>query len=75
MIISLQSLLITGMQVDVKGNIEFQQRLMEHLYQPNTSTSKSSTYLQFYLENVTSQRLKHDIDTTEGIQILSQMMK
>ena len=79
-IIAMQSLLITGMQVGVKGSQEAQQRLVEHLYHRNDySISQSSrhqgTTLETYFDNLTSRQLKHQVDTAAGIQILNALKR
>jgi exoribonuclease R len=76
-IIAMQSLLIMGMQVGVKGSLEMQQRMVAHLYRNKDVTVKSSRHvsLQKYFDDLTPRQLKHQVDTTAGTQILSNLKR
>lgn len=78
-IIAMQSLLIMGMQVGVKGSQEQQQRLVQHLQQRNDYQVSSSSQQQFtlekYFDTLTSRQLKHQVDTTAGTQVLSALKR
>ena len=77
-VIALQSLLIMGMQVGVKGSTEYQKKLVSHLYERSDisiSSSPSQPSLDVYFDTLTSRQLKHQMDTTAGTQILSALKR
>ncbi len=77
-VIALQSLLIMGMQVGVKGSTEHQQKLVSHLYESDDisiASSPSQPSLEIYYNNLTARQLKHQVDTTAGTQVLSTLKR
>ena len=72
-IMAMQSLLIMGMQVGVKGTQEHQKRLVEHLNDYYISSSQES--FESYFDNITPKQLKHQIDTTAGVKLLSELKR
>ena len=77
-VIALQSLLIMGMQVGVKGSTEYQKNLVSHLYERSDisiSSSPSQPSLEVYFDTLSSRQLKHQMDTTAGTQILSALKR
>jgi exoribonuclease R len=75
-VIALQSLLILGTQVGVKGRIEDQRRLVSHLMEEafqNRDDLQMS--MNEYWDQISVKKLKHNVDTAAGIQILGALNK
>ena len=76
-IMALQSLLILGMQLGVKGSPFMQNKRVAHLRPSESSTSSSSTSSQslWTWTNEDIKQLKHDRNSKAAIQLLSKLKK
>lgn len=73
-VVALQSLVILGMQLGVKGTPQEQERLVQHLNEYSMASSQQLP-LKTYFNSITSRQLKHQVDTTAGIQVLSALKR
>jgi len=68
-IIALQSLLILGTQVGVKGSVEQQKYYVSHLSTPGGTNQNMD--METYWNQQTSRQLKHKVSTTAAMQLLA----
>jgi len=77
-IVALQSLLILGTQVGVKGSLEQQKKFVSHLSN-NNYNDKDIGYLDTDMDSFwnhqSSRQLKHRLDTTAGMQLLANLKR
>ena len=82
-IITLQSLLIYGMQIGVKGSEEMQKKMVRHLFRPgdivpSSSSSEDEVLLPKWIDNWTPndiRLLKYNRDATLAKKILAKLIK